>query len=274
MDEKVYSQEVIYDNPFPGELQLIPLANQTNPAGTFSPTVSKDKTFPVKRTAVELLSSALNTRSKRILQEFQLQDTGGFRVGDFKEGINGDLRITPNGLTARDIAGITTFAIDGADGSAFFRGTVQAADFVIADENGLISLANFQSDFYSDDTNISTSSASYVDVSGSSLSFNLVRQTNVLISFYALVNTLGTSANITYTTDVTITIDGVAQSPQASASWFSGTAISFVKGDNVSCARIFTLNTGDHTIKLQWRSTSNPQSEMLTRNLSYMVLGS
>src|SRR3990167_8581453 len=110
-DLRTYQQEIIQDSPFPGEPQLIPLPSQANPAGIFSQTTTKEKTFPKKRTAVELLSTALNTRSKKVLQEFELQDTGGFKVGDFKKGISGDLRITPNGLTARNIAGITTLAI-------------------------------------------------------------------------------------------------------------------------------------------------------------------
>jgi len=55
--------------------------------------------------------------------------------------VSGDLRITPNGLTARDIAGITTFAIDGTTGGAVFKGTVQSGSLltggvVVEDENG------------------------------------------------------------------------------------------------------------------------------------------
>ncbi len=42
-----------------------------------------------KRLAQELLSRALNTRSKRILQEFKLEDSGGFKIGDFKKGVTG-----------------------------------------------------------------------------------------------------------------------------------------------------------------------------------------
>ena len=128
--EEVYTNEVIVDNPFPGEPEPAILPGQPNPAGTFTATTTKEKTFPKKRTAVELLSTALNTRSKKILQEFELAQSGGLKIGDFKEGISGDLRLTPNGLTARDIAGLTTFAIDGSDGSAVFKGSIQSGSLI------------------------------------------------------------------------------------------------------------------------------------------------
>ena len=130
MDDKTYHQEIVPDNPFPGEPELVPQAGQANPTGTFTQTVSKDKTFPKKRIAVELLSTALNTRSRKILENFQLQQSGGLQVGDFKEEISGDLRITPNGITARDIAGLTTFAIDGTTGDAVFKGIIQSGSVI------------------------------------------------------------------------------------------------------------------------------------------------
>src|SRR3990167_3748314 len=146
MADKNYEPEIAQENPFPGEPEPVASLGQPNPAGTFAPSVSKEKTFPRKRTAVELLSTALNTRSRKILEEFELQQSGGLKIGDFKSGISGDLRITPNGLTARNIAGLTTFAIDGDTGDATFRGTVEAGGFTISDENGLHSLNNFTSD--------------------------------------------------------------------------------------------------------------------------------
>lgn len=138
MAKKLYEPEIIQENPFPTEPQLVPFAGQRNPKGTFTPKVSKDKAFPTRRTAIELLSTALNTRSKRILQEFQLQDSGGLKVGDFKQGASGDLRITPNGITARDIAGITTFAIDATTGDAIFIGTIRAGTII----SGLVSVGD------------------------------------------------------------------------------------------------------------------------------------
>src|SRR3990167_3648301 len=137
-EEKVFTQEVIQDNPFPGEPEVIAPTAQSNPIGTFTPPTAKEKIFPKKRTAVELLSTALNTRSRKILEEFELQQSGGLKIGDFKEGISGDVRITPNGLTARNIAGLTTFAIDGDTGDAVFLGTLRAGTLIGGDGTVLI----------------------------------------------------------------------------------------------------------------------------------------
>ena len=130
MEDKIYSQEIVEDNPFPGEVVQPVASTPSNVGGNYTPTVSKSKTFPVKRTAVELLSTSLNTRSKKILQEFELQQSGGFKIGNFEDGVTGDLRLTPNGITARDIAGITTFAIDGTNGSAVFAGELRSGSVV------------------------------------------------------------------------------------------------------------------------------------------------
>ncbi|MCR4324153.1 MAG: hypothetical protein NUV69_00490 [Candidatus Curtissbacteria bacterium] len=133
MAKDVFEPEVIEDNPFPGEPLVIPTSvSEGGKNDTFSPATTKGEKFPVKRTAVELLSTALNTRSRKILEEFKLVQSGAIQVGNFQEGLTGDLRITPNGITARDIAGLTTFAIDGTDGSAIFAGQVRAGSTIVS----------------------------------------------------------------------------------------------------------------------------------------------
>lgn len=130
MNEKVYTPEVIQDTPFPGEPLIGSTQSPTSSSNVLTPTTTKDNQFKRKKIAIELLSTALNTRSKKILQEFELQQSGGLKIGNFEEGITGDLRITPNGLTARDLAGLITFAIDGTTGDAIFKGTVQAGAII------------------------------------------------------------------------------------------------------------------------------------------------
>lgn len=132
MDDKLYAPEIIQESPFPGEI-FQPVNSLVNASGeNLTPGATKEKTFPKKRTAIELLSTALNTKSRKILQEFQLEQSGGIRVGDFKEGISGDVSITPNGLLARNIAGITTVAIDGDTGDAIFAGQIRAGSTIVS----------------------------------------------------------------------------------------------------------------------------------------------
>lgn len=132
MAKDVYEPEVEQETPFPGEEATYSSVSQDSSGGNYSQATSEENPIPTKRIAVELLSQALNTRSKKILQEFELQQSGGFQIGNYKEGENGDIRITPNGITARDVAGVTTFAIDGTTGNAVFKGTVQAGTTIVA----------------------------------------------------------------------------------------------------------------------------------------------
>jgi len=130
MAKQLYEPEIIQETPFPDEvIQPFFSSGSSDNKADVSPDVIKEN-FPRKRTAVELLSTTLNTRSRKILQEFKLEELGGIKIGDFKKGISGDIRHTPNGITARDKAGITTFAIDGTDGSAVFKGEIRAGSLV------------------------------------------------------------------------------------------------------------------------------------------------
>lgn len=138
--EKVYTPETIIESPFPsgGETSPATQTSQSSSGDSLSPTRTTDKVFPIKRRATEVLSNSLNTRSRKILQEFQLEQSGGFQIGNFQEGVNGDLRLTPNGMTARDVAGNTTFAVDGSTGDAYFKGNVGAGSFIAGDSNVVI----------------------------------------------------------------------------------------------------------------------------------------
>lgn len=142
VEEKIYTPEVIEETPFPDEPIALDAQSESSASGNYTPTTTKEKTFPKKRIAVELLSTALNTRSRKILEEFKLEQSGGLQIGNFKEGISGDLKLTPNGITARDSLGVTTFAIVGSDGSAVFKGEIRSGSLitgeVIVGNNNLI----------------------------------------------------------------------------------------------------------------------------------------
>jgi len=136
MAKDLYTPEVIQETPFPGEPIIIDTQRQASAGGNYSPNTTKARPFRRKILANELLSTALNTRSRKILGQFQFTPSGALQIGDFKNGVSGDLRISPNGITGRDIAGLTTFALDGTTGDAAFKGTVYAGSFVSGERRG------------------------------------------------------------------------------------------------------------------------------------------
>jgi hypothetical protein len=129
-EEKIYTPTVQEDSPFPGE--LIPMPSSSGDKDTnqlYSTTTAKDKPMPKKRTAVELLSTALNTSSRRVLQSFTLDQSGGFQIGNFESGETGDVRITPNGIVGRDTAGIVAFSLD-TNGNLVVKGEIRSGSFI------------------------------------------------------------------------------------------------------------------------------------------------
>ena len=137
-DEKVFTQEIVLDNPFPSEEGQVIIPSTTPGKGNYTQQVTKETRFPTRKVAYELLGSALNTRSRRVLQEFSLTQSGGFAIGNFEEGVSGDVRITPAGITARDIAGLVTFVLDALTGDAVFKGSIQSGSLI----TGLLALGD------------------------------------------------------------------------------------------------------------------------------------
>lgn len=130
-EDKIYLPDTIDDSPLPNQYES---ANYTVSQDTgnemFSQVKIPENKPPTKKIAYELISSALNTKSKKILAEFQFTESGAIQIGKYENGVSGDLRLTPNGITARDLSGVTTFAIDATTGNAVFKGTIQAESFV------------------------------------------------------------------------------------------------------------------------------------------------
>jgi hypothetical protein len=132
-EDKVYYPETILSTPIPETTTEETTASGVPSSATVSSPVSVAVQFPPRKVARELLSSALNTRSKKILGDFSFGVLGAISIGEYEFGVSGDVRITPNGITARNVNGDTTFSLDGTTGDAVFAGTVQAGSILSGD---------------------------------------------------------------------------------------------------------------------------------------------
>lgn len=138
MDNKIYSPQVITDQPYPVGTDTTVPTGSDGTKQVMNPSQITDTGYPARPIARELLSEALNTKSKKILQEFTLAQQGGIQVGAYTPGVSGDIRITPVGIVARNLAGETTVGIDGDTGDAIFLGTLKAKTIMADDENIVI----------------------------------------------------------------------------------------------------------------------------------------
>lgn len=131
-DDKVYYPQTIADTPLPNQVtgDASFSSSQSGANQVYGPETIKEQPVPVLKIATELLSSSLNTRSQRILAEFQFTEMGALQIGKYVNGVSGDIRISPNGLVGRNDAGMTTFAIDATTGDVVFAGTIQAGTLI------------------------------------------------------------------------------------------------------------------------------------------------
>lgn len=141
---KVYTPEVIPDTPFPitGEddfTESNATSSQTT-KGMYGPKETKEKQFPSRMVAKELFSTAINTISKKIMKTFEFAKSGAIQIGEYIHGVAGEIKISPDGIVAKNKDGNTTFALDGETGNAIFSGDVRAStfttDYFNVDEKG------------------------------------------------------------------------------------------------------------------------------------------
>jgi hypothetical protein len=95
----------------------------------------------------------LNTKSRKILGEFQFTPSGAIKIGNYQEGVSGEILISPNGIVTKDIHGNVTIGLDGLLGSAVFAGEIQAGSLIsgavaVGDGNILIDGATRRMLFY------------------------------------------------------------------------------------------------------------------------------
>lgn len=126
--EKVYKPQTITDQPFIGPVEPSNKPNSTST--TFYPATVQNTPFPRPSVASKVISSNLNTQSRKILGAFSFGRVGAIQIGSYQSGASGDIRISPNGIVGRNSSGSTTFSIDGTTGNATFMGTLAAGSII------------------------------------------------------------------------------------------------------------------------------------------------
>jgi len=307
---KVFKPETIEDNPLP-EQQATGETFESSSDGSATKEVHKPKSireqFIDKKIAFEVLSSALNTKARKILGKFTFTKSGSLQIGEYTNGVSGDLKLTPNGLTARDSAGATTFSIDGSTGNAAFKGSLQSGSVItgdvvvgdnsivldgtnkqiivnggkiiikdqdevtIIDEYGLVSGANFVfgSD-YSESLYTITNSTS--DFGSLVQTFSLPRAARVLMMATASVSTQWSTGN-SDVANIRINIDNTDTKPYGVINGFrASNPVGIYTSVNTHIVK--ELAAGSHTIKLRLTHSGNATgSDIVERQLTYLVLG-
>ena len=135
-DSKTYLPEEITTEPFPapGD-ELVNAGSATVAAGKedqqLSPaTTGVNKKFPERVIAHQTISESLNTKEKKILGNYQFGPQGAIQVGKYVSGTSGDIKITPDGVTARNSTGDTTFVLDGTTGDVTIKGTLESESVI------------------------------------------------------------------------------------------------------------------------------------------------
>ena len=259
MDDKpkVYTPEVIPDAGFPLEgtpTTAITSSTQQTTNQTYGAKEMAEQGFPLKMVAKEVLSSAINTITKKITKAFEFTKSGALQIGEYINGVSGDIRISPDGITARNNAGNTTFSIDGDTGDAIFTGDVRAStftsDYFNVDNRGNVvatslafaniedaaqtDIATYQTFVPSTYVGASPTAANYQLVDNLELNINLPRTTNV--GFYLnLECVVAQPAGVTYNSYKLEAFAWLVEIVEATGTWATsgGLPIDVINGPNV-----------------------------------------
>jgi hypothetical protein len=164
-------------------------------------------------------------------------------------------------------------------------GTFSAGSGNVADATGLVSTVNFTHAQVTVNPGTSTSSSSFVDVPGSTLSsFTLSRATYVIILMTVLAfndSAITSGAVDSIEVQALDSIDGAIANVSASGICVTkvtivGSSTSFdqvVTDQWVSNAVIARLSAGTHTLKSQYRAVGGGNAFVDSINLAYVILG-
>lgn len=185
-NNKVYEPVEVQPVPFPQQdANAVPVISSGGGVGkgAYQPPVSTPQIFPYRRVAHELLSEVLSTRSRKVRGQFDLVDSGGFRIGTYEPGVSGEMVLTPAGQAAKNKAGQITFAIDAETGDVVFLGEIRGGTIDIGNNFSVDAVGNVIANAIQLSTSLAISSSAGInqlftsgtpaDVTGSSVSFTL-----------------------------------------------------------------------------------------------------
>lgn len=212
----------------------------------------------------------------------------------FSQGNGGTIILggTANGdglMLVKDASGNTIVTVDNA-GIEVEGGNIvvkNADNTTIIDTSGIVSSANFPSDFVTDNTLNSESGTAYVDVPGSSLdAFVIARPTKALIlTSLKGYNPYFVSDDSSLSVAVNSSVSGDIMSRELTTNWYltgidqdinehiTGWSITATSIDS-TFGNIVDLAAGTHTLKLRYKRNGASGTAFLENfQLSYVVLG-
>lgn len=288
--QKVYKPEEIADQPLPNEQdEGTPASSQSQGSEVYTQKVIRDKPIKKKVVAQETISQSINTKSKKITGEYQFTQQGAIKVGEFTEGVSGEIKISPTGLVARNKAGNVTIAIDGETGDvsiigAFTGGSININNNFSVDSEGnavanSIALSNNFSSAFTAALNQIFNSSSDNTVTNSTSTFTLERDTLILIvvnatGYVEAPSELGAWGAIGI---LKLKIDNVDERRSIISGGSTGTDINGSTGHTGMGTNFFgVLPAGEHTITLTGSVDSAQSANFVVYNyaMSVVSLGS
>jgi hypothetical protein len=272
----IFYPETIAENPLPVQEGAVSFdSSQPDSKGEYENQQIKEQTLPTRRTAGEVISKTLNTFARKITAPFEFTQKGAIQIGEFEDGTSGDIKISPSGIVGRNDAGQNTFVIDGTTGDATFLGTVNASDFTVADETGLVSISNFTTTGVSGHgLNQSMPDEVWTVATGSEMTFTLERSAICLIN--CKVTFWGDKDDGSVVDSIfEIVVDGKGSTSPITRShrlWWRTQE----NASTGSMHKVELLEAGNHTINLQgWTEGdgSTPNTNLYNYYLSYIIFG-
>lgn len=131
----VYTPETITDNQYSSEgIAPTSVSSSNTPVSTTTPETQTNpytvKPNTEKIVAFDVIGLSIDTHKQVILGNYSFGQVGALAIGEYVPGESGDIRISPNGIIARNVNGDITILIDGTTGDVTVKGTITAGSLV------------------------------------------------------------------------------------------------------------------------------------------------
>ncbi len=154
------------------------------------------------------IDDRFDTDSKTILSDFTFGTSGALQIGEYESGVSGDIRISPNGILARNKDGDTTFSINGTTGDATFGGTLVAASGTFGTVTaGILSGVEISGSTITGGTIQTASNGQRVEIASSDNTFTFYNNDDDIITQLGGGDYIGTALRVNLDSSTTTGVD-------------------------------------------------------------------
>lgn len=110
----------IVDRALPDAQTPASIGNVKHTKKLYSPAEIREESLPERVVAEELINKHINSNTRQFLGQWKFGAKGSFKLGNYVNGIHGQMLLSPDGLVMKNQAGVESLKLDPVTGTIAF----------------------------------------------------------------------------------------------------------------------------------------------------------